>query len=66
MKNNDRFLSHTRGITLLHSIFDVLTINAIFTKNRKNRIKIKKTKFFFRKQLKFEKRQKSNVEWFIP
>ena len=27
IKNNDRFLTNTRGITLLHSIFDVLTIN---------------------------------------
>ena len=30
IKNNDRFLSNTRGITLLHSIFDVLTINRNF------------------------------------
>ena len=30
-----------------------------------NRIKIKKTKFFFGIQLKLEKRQKSNVEWVI-
>ena len=27
IKNNDRFLSNTGGITLLHSMFDVLTIN---------------------------------------
>ena len=27
IKNNDRFLSNTCGITLLHSIFGVLTIN---------------------------------------
>ena len=27
IKNRHRFLSNTRGITLLHSIFDVLTIN---------------------------------------
>ena len=27
IKINDRLLSNTRGITLLHSIFDVLTIN---------------------------------------
>ena len=27
IKINDRFLSKTRGITLLHSMFDVLTIN---------------------------------------
>ena len=30
MKINDRFLSNTRGITLLHSVFDILTINGNF------------------------------------
>ena len=59
-KNNDLFLFNTRGITLFHSIFDVLTINGS-TENVEE-----KTKFFFGKQLKLDKRVKSNVEWVIP
>ena len=50
IKNNNRISSNTRGIPLLHSIFDVLTINGNLYWKRKNRLKIKKTKFFFVKQ----------------
>ena len=34
MENNDRFLSNTRGIALLDSIFDVLTINGNLYRKR--------------------------------
>ena len=52
-KINNRFLSNNRWITLLHSILDVLTINGnIFWKRVRIVFQIKKTKFFFGKQLK--------------
>ena len=53
MKNNDRFLSNTREITLLDSMFDVLTINGNFYWKRGRIDSIsKRLNSFFGKQLK--------------
>ena len=47
IKNNDRFLSNTRGITLLRSIFDVLTINGnIYWKRGRIDLKSKRLNSF--------------------
>ena len=47
MKNNDRFLSNTRGITLLDSIFDVLTINGnLYWKRGRIELKSKRLNSF--------------------
>ena len=47
MKNNDRFLSNTRGITLLDSMFDVLTINGnLYWKRGRINLKSKRLNSF--------------------
>ena len=55
MKNNDRFLSNTRGITLSDSIFDVLTINGnLYWKRGRIDSKSKRLNSFFGKKLKLD------------
>ena len=51
IKNNDRFLSNTRRIPLLHSIFDILTINGnLYWKCGRIELKSKRLNNFFAKQ----------------